>query len=62
MVEALEDVHAASQLPSQGTRGVGRVAQPGLQQEPDTGCVLAGTGQVQGCGDTEATRTWSRTL
>lgn len=62
MVEALEDVRAASQLLSQGTRGVGRVAQPGLQQEPDTGCVLAGTGQVQGCGDTEATRTWSRTL
>ena len=50
-----------SELLSQGARDVRRVAQPGPQEELDTGCVLAGAGQVQGCVETEATRTWSRT-
>lgn len=50
-----------SELLSQGARDVRRIAQPGPQEELDTGCVLAGAGQVQGCVETEATRTWSRT-
>lgn len=47
-VKALKDVCAASELPSQGARDVWGVAQPGPQEELDTGCVLAGAGQMQG--------------